>query len=417
MNELHEAACDGSAEHTLAVLSRGEIGVDELASNGFTALLLAGGFGNHRVVRILLAKGADVSFSSAKSGLTALHCSAQRGHLAVTQLLVEAGGDVETRAFNGATALGLAAARGHSEVMEVLIEAGANPNNRTMHGSTPLIGAAHHGHVDAVKLLLRAKADPLLVHHTNMTLALDEAALNGHWKVAHELIQERGIQGCVGDSGGFRALVSAASNQHMKFVEVLTRAGVVDREAVALRAAVRHGRESFVKFLLQQRTRSIGSVGAATYVDSPGPNGSTALVCGVSACSPRSTRLLVDAGADTTTAVRLTKAWGQVVFNGTPLAYANSNIRAKKIDGEGATESQLHGLQAVRGLLMRVEAVHAISWLWAADAAHVAQSAVPTGSSRSESAPTPLTLTLPILRRRTQRPRVLLAALFRWAVI
>ena len=63
---------------------------------------------------------------------------------------------------------------------------------------------------------------------------------------------------------------------------------------------------------------------------------------------------------------------------------------------------------------MRVEAVDAVSWLWAADVAHSAMTKAP---SRSEMAPTPLTLMLPVLRRRAERPRVFLVALFRWAVM
>ena len=78
------------------------------------------------------------------------------------------------------------------------------------------------------------------------------AALNGHWEVAHELIQEHGIDGCGGIYGGVQALFVAAQNQHVLVMEVLTRAGVIDSGS-ALHTAARFGRELSLKSLLQQR--------------------------------------------------------------------------------------------------------------------------------------------------------------------
>lgn len=107
------------------------------------------------------------------------------------------------------------------------------------------------GHVDAIKgALLRANADPLLAYLSPPgvpLLPLDVVtAKNGHVEVARELIQEHGIEGCGGATGGLNALCQAATEQH---VEVM--AGVVDTGA-ALIAAAHHGRKASVKFLLQQ---------------------------------------------------------------------------------------------------------------------------------------------------------------------
>ena len=119
----------------------------------------------------------------------------------------------------------------------------------------------------------------------------------------------------------------------------------------------------------------------------------------------------MDAGADTTTAMRQTteEGGGRAV---SPLALADYLLSAKKIGERNLTEEELNSLEAIRRLLMRVEAVHAASWLWPSDVPSIVGTGegVPTASRTS----TPLTLMLPILRRRTRRRGMVLAAMLRW---
>lgn len=84
------------------------------------------------------------------------------GDLAITNMLVEAGADLEAADSTGSTPLRSAAIYGCWEVMRLLVAAGANPDSRTPSGETPLHAAAHAGHVQVVRELLRAKANPLL---------------------------------------------------------------------------------------------------------------------------------------------------------------------------------------------------------------------------------------------------------------
>lgn len=422
-NELHFAARHGSMERALALLSRGVIDIDQGDPKGFTPLMLAAFYGHSRVLKVILNKRANVSVVN-DDGCTALHMSAQEGHLAVTKLLVQAGADPEMVTFTtGYTPLQQAAQNGHSEVVRVLIEAGATPNSRALDGATPLYRAADNGHVDAVKVLLRAGANPLLAKSIPPGAAgaafvpLDVAAYEGHSKVVDELIQEHGIEGCGGASGGVHALRAAAERQHLEIMGTLTSAGVVDTGMV-LQGAASRGRESSVKFLLLQGKWSTSDEGAG-YLDTVNRFGATSLICSISACRPcssRISRLLIDTGATTTSAVRLTNAEGKLFFNDTPLAYTNFKIREEKnrerIHGKRATESQLHSLEAIRRLLLRVEAVHAVSWLWASDVPSITHAAS-GGKGEAKTISTPLTSMLPVLRRRMRRPRVLFAALFR----
>ncbi len=422
LNGLHKAAFLGSTKCLVGLLSSGWIDIEQGDSKGCTPLMIASSRGHSQAVRILLNKGANVS-AVADDGGTPLHFSAQDGHLAITKMLVKAGADLEAAISDqGATPLHVAANRGHSEVMSVLIDAGANPDSRRLDGVTPLFMVAQDGHNDAVKVLLRAKANPLLswagIGSGVLAAPLDVAAERGHSGVVRELVQQVGIEGCGGASGGLQALSMAASRHHLDIMALLTDAGVVDTGSVLL-DAVGYGREASVKFLLQQRKGD-----EAAYVNYRDGLGIPILLHAIGLTEvpippPRIVRLLVDAGVDTTLAVRTTNTEGEVVFNGTPLAIVSSMLRAKVVGGkQGATKGQFHKLERIRRLLSRVEAVHAISLLWPVDIPPMigaTEKGIPT-ASRRVAASTPLTRMLPILRRRAKRPAVVLAALSRWVV-
>ena len=93
----------------------------------------------------------------------------------------------------------------------------------------------------------------------------------------------------------------------------------------------------------------------------------------------------------------------------TPLRSTKKKVvRAKK----DATEEQLHGREAARRLLLRVEAVRAVSWLWHINAPF-ARRVERDGTGKTETASSPLRGMLPILRRRARRHGLVLAPVFR----
>lgn len=127
--------------------------------------------------------------------------------------------------------------------------------------------------------------------------------------------------------------------------------------------------------------------------------------------SPRVVHSLVEAGADTTSAVSLTDSeTGELLFRGTPLALTNSFL-CQEVELE-ITDAQLRRLEAVRRLLVKA-ALNAVSWLWKNDVPPNLHAAA-GGKGEAKAPSTPLTLMLPTLRRRARRTKVLLAALFRW---
>jgi ankyrin repeat protein len=132
------------------------------ASPSIESIFDAAGADDLEKVRALLEQGADVNAASG-DGMTALHRAARTGNLAMAELLIGAGVNLEAKTRLGEhTPLHVASASGRSGVVAVLVAAGANVNARTTTGATPLHFAAASGSADAVAGLLSggAEVDP-----------------------------------------------------------------------------------------------------------------------------------------------------------------------------------------------------------------------------------------------------------------
>ncbi|CAN0238508.1 unnamed protein product, partial [Scytosiphon promiscuus] len=376
-NALHNAALDGCTAVAVALLSRGSSAkIDRGDPKGRTPLSLAAGKGHSRIVRILLNKGANPSAVD-DNGLTALLVAAHQGHLDVVKMLVQAGEDLEQVDPYGHTPLHIAAANGQGGVVRVLLEAGANPDSRLPDGRTPMLSAAEDGHPDTIRELLRANADPCLGYVDRSGLncgPLDAAAESGQLASVLLLIQELGIMGCGGASGGQKALQLAAREGKLDILVALTNAGVVDPGA-ALAIGAAHGRETCVRFLLLRQQKKSGqsiNVSIVSYVNNTlGHAGLPPLAQSVISCAPhapRIMRMLMDAGADAKSALPLVGLNGMFVPIKTPLNLVDIYIAEKRVGrGRAATKEELSTMQAMRRLLLLVDAVHAISWLWHSD--------------------------------------------------
>ncbi|CAM9235130.1 unnamed protein product [Ectocarpus sp. 12 AP-2014] len=419
-NPLHHAADCGSFEAAAAVVASGAFDIDQGNEFGWTALMMASRGGHSRIVRMLLIKGAQVLIANDLDA-TALHQSVLGGHLAVTKMLVEAGAPLEAVTKEQLwTPLHFAARNGCAESITTLLEAGANLNSRQSDGATPLYIAALQGNVSASRLLLLAKADPLLTcapdSPEDIFLPLDAAAVKGHAEVVHELIRQVGIDGCGGSSGGEHALRQAALSRHLDIMAILTNAGVVDTSGLALRMTAGFGGEASVQFLLEQ-ARARKTMDLPAYVNARDCCGMTPLLCAIQShgpCSSRVVRLLVEAGADTTSAVVVCSQPEEDGFSITPLGFTVGFLR-HKVAGTGTSpKEQLNELEAIRRLLLRVEAVHAASWLWSSDVSTIAH-ATTKGTDKTTVTSTAGTPPMLMMRRRTRGREVPLAALLRYS--
>lgn len=420
---LHIAAMHGAVGEVERLLSSGSTDVDQRSAGGWTPLMVAVDGDHAGVVTILLDRGADAS-ATIDEGFTVLHLCARNGNLAMTQMLMKAGADANAAASTGSTPLHAAAEYGHSDVMAALIEAGASVNYRTCEGDTPLYTSCGSGHLEAVRVLLRAKADPLATCTDPMGQIfnpLEIAVFGRHYGVVRELLKQLGAEGCGGTSGGVRALRVAAQEGDLSMLSILTGSGVIDT-GTALCAAAGYSGEAPVKYLLQQHQRQrqrqrLDSSRGVAYVNAQDHAGKTPVISGIllcRPCSPRVVRMLIDAGAYTDSVVRLENPLGVEFFRGTPLTFLENYANDKR--KAGASEETSNMLEAIRRLLLRVDAVHALSWLWhSSDTSAMSHAAA--SKAMTKKAPTtakmPLIRMLLILRRRAKRRNVVLASLLK----
>ena len=112
-------------------------------------------------------------------GSTALIVAAKGGHTAIVDFLAENRAHLDFRDRNQSTALVWAAERGHAETVAALLKAGADANIPDRVGDTPLIKAAKGGFVDVARVLVERKTDLARADNTGLT-ALDWAERNRH---------------------------------------------------------------------------------------------------------------------------------------------------------------------------------------------------------------------------------------------
>ncbi|CAM9206585.1 unnamed protein product [Ectocarpus sp. 12 AP-2014] len=367
--------------------------------------MLAADGGYSRIVSFLLDKGA-IARVMGDEGVTALHVSAKNGHVVVTLMLIRAGVDVGLSCFSsgGYTPLHLAAQNGRCAVMEVLIYAGADVNRCLEDGATAMYLSAERGQLKALKILLANKADPMIATMEGY-VPLDVATEKNHVDIVRELVKRVGIEGCGGSDRGILALRLAAQNGHLDILDILHEEGVVDRNGLALCAALMHGGEETVKLLLQ-RSAEYFSCGGSSYANSAlGVVGKPLLSClvrdSLRGSSSRVMRRIIDAGATTAFTFTRIDYDGNIMYQTTALDMVTTLLREKRSSGKMFTQQQMYGLCGMRRLLMQVDAVRAVSWGWT------------TRSAATAAAPG--ALLLPIRRERAAtKTRVCRTALFRY---
>lgn len=173
---LHRAVCESNEFAVRLLLDKGA-SVNALSRGGMTSLHSAMIIRNEVAVRLLLENGADITLRDDKGktplevgyrehrkklkllllekcgpdfrtrdGGTALHAVLdllqieEELSVAMVEMLLEKGVDVNTQNNIGRTALHQATLRGKLSVLEVLLKSGANPNPQDASGSSPL----HH---------------------------------------------------------------------------------------------------------------------------------------------------------------------------------------------------------------------------------------------------------------------------------
>jgi cytohesin len=167
---LHVAADCGRAD-AAGVLLLGGAAADARDDHKETPLHKAAALGRVAVVDLLLSRHADEEAQNG-SGATPLLVAARAGQTAVAKLLLDHGANISAKGFHLRTALHYAASvreatttnqpttSGNVALAEVLLELGAEVDARDETGWTPLHDAARSGNQALVELLLKHRADP-----------------------------------------------------------------------------------------------------------------------------------------------------------------------------------------------------------------------------------------------------------------
>ena len=109
-------------------------------------------------VREIIKRNENVNLdfrNGQKDAKTPLHAAAQKGHLQVVIVLIEAGGSIDVEDKFGYTPLYLASLEGHTDVVKYLIGQNADLNAWENYGRSPLWIASFEGHQDIVEMLIR----------------------------------------------------------------------------------------------------------------------------------------------------------------------------------------------------------------------------------------------------------------------
>nr|XP_020460458.1 ankyrin repeat and SOCS box protein 3-like isoform X2 [Monopterus albus] len=217
--------------------------------------------GSRKQLRRLIKRGRSVECRDNR-GWSALHEAAAAGSTECVQELlsaVGAGSSRGSRAYvnslthEGESACHLAAQRGHLAVVQLLLEAHANIDQLTNDLSCPLYAAVDGGHKEVVELLVCEGAEVNRTHTASCWTCLHQAVYKGHSEIVRILINVCNLEAV--DDHRITPLFLAAQYGQQECLEILVNAGAnVNTQAADLATplliASQEGHQACVDFLL-----------------------------------------------------------------------------------------------------------------------------------------------------------------------
>jgi len=149
---LKFAASDENLSNLKELVKNRNPNINQIASNGWTALLISVANGEEKTVKYLLQKAADPNISN-KHGATPLIFASKYGKLTLCKLLLDYQADVNQLDVDGATALMMAARFGHNAIVKLLIQYGSDPQLIDRHKKSALTYATEGNYGDICKYL------------------------------------------------------------------------------------------------------------------------------------------------------------------------------------------------------------------------------------------------------------------------
>jgi hypothetical protein len=132
------ASAKGCVDVAAALFST-QADVDSRDSKGQTCLHLAVAHNNLEMVSFLIARNANVNGARTDGQTVWTQICLSAVHERVSQLLIEAGADVNVLVNHEVSPLYVSAAGGHTNDVRLLLQRGVNPSIKTCYGWSPLV--------------------------------------------------------------------------------------------------------------------------------------------------------------------------------------------------------------------------------------------------------------------------------------
>lgn len=156
---LYQTARDDDVEVARALIdAKADVEKSPKDLRGSTTLNAASEMGAEMLVRLLIARGANVNSMIISSKCTPLYSAVKQGHVGIAKLLLSAAADANSRDVRGSTPLYESCFVGNVAMARALIDATADVD-AAKNSSTPLNLCAEMGNVAVVRLLIEKRAD------------------------------------------------------------------------------------------------------------------------------------------------------------------------------------------------------------------------------------------------------------------
>jgi ankyrin repeat protein len=287
---------------------------------GWPILNIASLLGENIIVKQLIRKGAKVNELDSE-GNTALHRAASKGQNDTVKLLLDSGANINARNMQSETPLYFCAEAGYPKTVKLLLDAGADTSILSSTGNSPLKAAISAKHIQVAALLAERKLGQKALHNAlidsvhsgmeeisiklikrdknihlldkNQRSLLWHSANLGQTRVVEALLKRSNSQLNKRDINGYAPLARAVLNGHYKIVQLLVQKGAdlnsrTKENNTLLMQSILSGSIETSKFLL----------GRGVEVDARNNAGNTALIMAAGAGNNTMVELLIQHGAN-----------------------------------------------------------------------------------------------------------------------
>lgn len=201
--DIFQAAKSGNVKEAKRIIESGGVGVlGRLDVRGYTPVHWAALTGSAELIHYFIdCRGAVNLPSEDELSQRPIHWAAVNGHIAVIDLLFEAGVSLDVADQRGCTPLILAAQYGHTSLCCYLMGKGAKPNVCDSEGDNALHWAAFKGHFELTRLLVYSGFNPQLADSAGQT-PLHLAVLSGDLLTVQLLCEQDSVELEVKDRNG-----------------------------------------------------------------------------------------------------------------------------------------------------------------------------------------------------------------------